>query len=216
MRIYLIRHGETLWNTEGRLQGQKDIPLNENGIRLAKITAEKMSDIAFDFAISSPFSRAKETAKLILGERAVPIFEDERISEISFGVWEGLCCRKDNYEIPSEEFRNFFKNPFAYQPPKDAESIADVCVRTKDFWEELLKKSEWQDKTILIASHGCTSRGILHNLFEDKEDFWHGCVPPNCSVSIIDAEGGKAVLQELDKIYYSPDECKDFYGVKNK
>lgn len=62
MKIYLIRHGETSWNTLGRLQGRTDIELNENGIRLAKITGEKLKDVHFDLAIASPLKRAYETA----------------------------------------------------------------------------------------------------------------------------------------------------------
>ena len=67
MKIYLIRHGETSWNTLGRLQGRTDIELNENGIRLAKITGEKLKDVHFDLAIASPLKRAYETAGLVLG-----------------------------------------------------------------------------------------------------------------------------------------------------
>lgn len=94
MKIYLIRHGETSWNTLGRLQGRTDIELNENGIRLAKITGEKLKDVHFDLAIASPLKRAYETAGLVLGDRNIPILTDERIEEISFGEWEGLCCRR--------------------------------------------------------------------------------------------------------------------------
>ncbi|MEI3167188.1 MAG: hypothetical protein V8S58_03915, partial [Lachnospiraceae bacterium] len=66
------------------------------------------------------------------------------------------------------------------------------------------------DKTILIASHGCACRGILHNVYEDKTDFWHGKVPPNCAVNIVSAEDGKAVLEAEDKIYYDPAEVCGF------
>ena len=101
MLLYIIRHGETQWNVEGRLQGQSDTQLNENGIRLAKVTAEGMKDIPFDLGITSPLSRAKKTAQIILGNRKVPLYEDARIQELSFGSWEGLGCRKENYQIPS-------------------------------------------------------------------------------------------------------------------
>ena len=57
MRLYIIRHGETDWNTAGRLQGQTDTRLNENGIRLAGITAEGMKDIPFDLCITSPLKK---------------------------------------------------------------------------------------------------------------------------------------------------------------
>ena len=87
MKLYIIRHGETVWNTEGRLQGIADIELNENGIRLARVTARGMADIPFDLAITSPLKRARQTAELVLGERKVPILEDSRLEEITFGEW---------------------------------------------------------------------------------------------------------------------------------
>lgn len=210
MKLYIIRHGETPWNAEGRLQGQTDIPLNENGIRLAKITGEALKDVPFDLAISSPLKRARQTADLVLAGREIPVLEDARIEELSFGSWEGLGCRKANFEIPSEHFQDFYKVPFHFQTAVDGETIEHLCARTKAFWDDLISNPDWQEKTILIASHGCACRGILHNVYEDKTDFWHGKVPPNCAVNIVSVKNGKAVLEAEDRIYYDPSECVDF------
>ena len=62
MLLYIVRHGETDWNTQKRLQGQADTQLNANGIRLAGITAQGMKDIPLDLGITSPLQRAKKTA----------------------------------------------------------------------------------------------------------------------------------------------------------
>ena len=146
----------------------------------------------------------------IAGRYGIPVLEDARIEELSFGSWEGLGCRKANFEIPSEHFQDFYKDPFHFQTAADGETIEQLCVRTKAFWDDLVNNPDWQDKTILIASHGCACRGILHDVYEDKTDFWHGKVPPNCAVNIVSAEDGKAVLEAEDKIYYDPAECVDF------
>ena len=69
MQIYVIRHGETAMNLESRLQGWLDEPLNENGILVAQLTGKALRDVRFDRVISSPLSRAKETARLILEEK---------------------------------------------------------------------------------------------------------------------------------------------------
>ena len=61
MKLYIMRHGETAWNVEGRLQGQSDTELNENGVRLAKVTAEGLKNIPFDLGISSPLRAAQST-----------------------------------------------------------------------------------------------------------------------------------------------------------
>ena len=91
MLIYLMRHGETDWNKERRLQGQSDIPLNEYGIELAAKTAEAMAEIPFDMAFCSPLERAEKTARIILGERNTPLYTDSLLMEINFGSKEGIC-----------------------------------------------------------------------------------------------------------------------------
>jgi len=95
MKIYMIRHGETDWNKKRKLQGQVDIPLNEFGKLLAKETAPALADVPFAVCYTSPLKRAAETARLVLGDREVPIVPDKRIQEMSFGEFEGLCCRED-------------------------------------------------------------------------------------------------------------------------
>ena len=65
MKIYLIRHGETEWNKECRLQGQTDIELNEYGRELAAITSEALKDIPFEIIFHSPLNRAEETARIL-------------------------------------------------------------------------------------------------------------------------------------------------------
>ena len=83
MKLYLIRHGETDYNRNRRIQGQCDIPLNDYGRKLAYQTAEGLRDVPFDAVFTSPLVRAKETARIVMGERKLPFFEDDRIAEIS-------------------------------------------------------------------------------------------------------------------------------------
>ncbi len=213
MLLYIIRHGETEWNVEGRLQGQSDTQLDEKGIRLARVTAEALRDVPFDLGITSPLSRAKVTAQIVLGERQVPLYEDDRIKELSFGCWEGLGCRKENYEIPSEHFSDFYNDPLNFQPAEDGETIQQLCERTKEFYQELIRREEYQDKTILIASHGCATRALLRNVYTDLDDFWHGSVPLNCAVNIVEVCDGVSRLLEEDRVYYGKEDCVNFYGA---
>lgn len=105
MLLYIIRHGETSWNQMRKIQGAIDIPLNESGIRLAKITGEKLADVSFDAAFSSPLQRAYKTAELVLGNRDISIETDERLQEISFGDLEGTEILQVD---PAHPFYNFF------------------------------------------------------------------------------------------------------------
>ena len=121
------------------------------------------------------------------------IKEDIRIREINFGVLEGVVCMNDAREYLDPQMKKFFTDPWNFDRPKDGESIRDVLARTKEFWEELIHNPKLQDKTILIASHGCAVRALLHNVYKDHEDFWHGFVPPNCSVNVVEVTDGQAV-----------------------
>ena len=211
MKLYVIRHGETVWNTEARLQGKSDIPLNEKGVALARITGQAMSDVPFDIVYSSPLSRALKTAECIVEGRDIPIITDERIAEISFGIWEGLSCHRDHYEIPSDSFQDFFQDPFQFQPPEGGESLTEVCERTESFMNELLERDGESDITVLISCHGCTLRALMNHFYQSKENFWRGHVPPNCGVSIVNIKDGKAEILAEDKVYYDVSEPVDFY-----
>ena len=98
MKIYLMRHGETEWNVARRFQGTTDIPLNENGRRLAGLTARALKDVPFDAAFSSPLARAYETAQIMLGDRQVEILKDPRLIELSFGEYEGITKEFEGYD----------------------------------------------------------------------------------------------------------------------
>ena len=203
MKLYVVRHGETVWNKLHKVQGVADIPLAENGILLAEKTGEALKDVSFDLCITSPLIRARKTAELILEKQSgkVSVIEHARIQEINFGVLEGVVCMNDAREYLDPQMEKFFTDPWNFERPKDGENIQDILTRTKDFWEELIHDPALQDKTILIASHGCAVRALLHNVYNDPKDFWHGFVPPNCSVNVVEVTDGKAVLLEDDKVY---------------
>ena len=97
--------------------------------------------------------------------------------------------------------KDFFEEPWKFERPAHGENIADILKRTGEFWEELIHDPALQDKTILIASHGCAVRALLQNVYHDPENFWHGCVPPNCGVNVVEVTDGHAVLLEEDKVY---------------
>ena len=203
MVIYVIRHGETDWNTKHWLQGATDIPLNQNGIEVAEITAEALKEVPFDVIFSSPLQRAHQTAEILRRDRKIPLIVDERLREVSFGSFEGLCCMGDGYNIPDPDFRNFFEDPAHYTPPEDGESIAELCVRGTDFLTWLIDQPEYQDKTVLISGHGALVKALLSSLLiTDLKDFWKGGVHKNCAVSIIDVADGKASVRQENVIYY--------------
>ena len=82
MLLYIIRHGETAWNRNRKLQGSSDIPLTPEGEALAAKTAQSLAGIPFDFVFSSPLKRAFRTAELLRGGRDIPLVADGRLHEV--------------------------------------------------------------------------------------------------------------------------------------
>jgi broad specificity phosphatase PhoE len=88
MRIYCVRHGESVYNSEGRIQGQADVPLSELGVRQGEAVAQALRAVAFDAIYSSPLIRAKKTAEILAEHVDVPITFDDRLQEINAGVFQ--------------------------------------------------------------------------------------------------------------------------------
>ena len=206
MKIYVLRHGETALNAKGVMQGWLNEPLNRNGRDLAAATGRAMKGLHFDFCISSPLVRAKETVEIILRESGneLPVSVDDRIREIHFGDLEGMT-----FAEMGEAGHLFYHDPFRLSGFPNGESVRGVCRRTQAFLRELIAKDD--GKTYLIGTHGCAARAMLNFLYEDPSDFWQGHAPYNCSVNIVEAEGGKPRLTAIDRVYYDPALIVDHY-----
>ena len=203
MKLYFIRHGETDWNVAKRFQGRSDIPLNEEGRRLARVTAKALEDVPFTRIYTSPLKRAYETAMIIRGKRNIPVIEEPAIIEIGFGEYEGLCVGEDGYNIPDAKFLYFLDKPEAYEPPKGAESIEDLKKRTADFLQNIVHNNSLENDTILVSTHGAALRGLLSYFNPAGIDkFWQGGVHRNCAVTIVQVENGKACIIVEGKTYY--------------
>ncbi len=203
MKIYLIRHGETNQNKKKCLQGRTDIELNDYGRELAYKTAEGLKEVEFDMIFTSPLKRARETAEIIRGDRSIPIVVEERIQEISFGDYEGLCFAKEGYSIPDPEFMNFFNAPHEYETPPGGESFPSILKRTGAFLNELVRTKQYQDKTILLSTHGCALKAVLANVRNTSlAEFWGEGVHKNCAVSLLNVTDGQIEVVEDGRLYY--------------
>ena len=94
MNIYVIRHGQTPWNVERRLQGRSDTDLNEIGREMAIETGKAFQKVHFDVVFTSPLKRARETAELFLGDRKVPVIEEPRIRRSASAIMRGWPAEK--------------------------------------------------------------------------------------------------------------------------
>lgn len=200
MKLYIIRHGETDWNKEKRLQGQVDTQLNEYGIELARITGDALKEVHFDYIFSSPLKRAYQTAQLIRGDRNIEIQTDDRLKEISFGASEGVCS-----ELIAKDFHYFFDAPEKYVPADGGETYEELCARSRDFIDKVIVPLSVKepDSTVLITAHGALNKSIMIYLNHlEIKNMWDGLFQKNCCVNIFDINGFDFKMLQEAKIYY--------------
>lgn len=189
MELYVVRHGRTKWNAEGRLQGTTDIALDEEGRRVAIELGERMDrhGIVFDAIYVSPLIRAYETACLIRGRHNIPIIRDERLRELGFGICEGASY--EEWLDSASPYRCFFEEPERYLPPEEGESLESVCQRTKEFVREVLESKPSEGRYMVVA-HGALNKGMMCYLEGNTIDrFWGEGLQKNCEADIFVYDG---------------------------
>ena len=161
-RIFLVRHGETNWNKEGRFQGQIDIPLNENGKEQARKTFEYLRNISFNKAFSSSMHRPYETAQIILqNNKDLKIKKIDSLIEISHGLWEGKLEAEIREEWP-RLLKNWHEKPEEVIMP-EGESIKDVSERSIEAFTKICSTQKDNDLTLLVA-HDAVNKTLICNL----------------------------------------------------
>lgn len=168
--LYIMRHGKTDWNAKHKLQGRTDIPLNEDGKRMAENACNQYKDIHLDVCYCSPLIRAIETAEIVLKGRNIPIVVDERLTEMGFGIFEGV---ENSFQISGCPINTLFSNPESYQAVEKGESLEDLYSRTGAFIKEIIEPALLQKKDVLIVGHGAMNSSIICQIKDIPiEKFW--------------------------------------------
>lgn len=169
-KVYLTRHGETEWNEKGIMQGWGDSPLTELGKKQAKWLGERMKDLHIDVIYTSPIGRALNTAKIVKGDRDIPLIEYDGLKEIQIGGWEGLN-QEEMKSLSEENYYNFWNVPSKYIPTGDGEIFNEVKDRSFNAISEIIEKEK--GKTILIVTHTITLKSYLTALEKrDIDTLW--------------------------------------------
>lgn len=145
--FYLVRHGQTDWNVDYKLQGHTDIPLNDTGREQAHKLCKQFEEVPFEICFASDLQRAVETAEILSKPHAVKIVTDRRLRERSFGSWEGRLL-SELRAAPVE--------------PNCVETYAALQDRVLPFFQEI--RDLHPGATILVVAHGGVMRAILGKL----------------------------------------------------
>ena len=157
-RIIAVRHGETSWNADSRIQGQKDIELNETGRWQASRVGKALKGEKISAVYSSDLGRAHETAKPIAEAAGIAVIPNEGLRERSFGIFEGKTFDEIRETWP-DHAHNWRKRLPEWAPPEGGESLLQLRARVTQTMQDLAARHPGEQ--IVVVAHG----GVLDTLY---------------------------------------------------
>jgi 2,3-bisphosphoglycerate-dependent phosphoglycerate mutase len=157
-RIIAIRHGETAWNADSRIQGQRDVGLNETGRWQARRVGEALAGEEIAAVYSSDLGRAHQTAEHIAEVTGIPVVPDEGLRERSFGIFEG-CTFDEIHQTWPDHAQNWRRRVPDWQPPEGGESLIELRARVQRTMVDLAARHPGEQ--IVVVAHG----GVLDTLY---------------------------------------------------
>ena len=204
LTFYFVRHGRTLWNEQGLLQGFGNSDLTEQGVKGAKQTGAALQHIPFVAAYSSCLQRTIDTAQYILGERDVPLFQHKGLNEQYFGSWEGLPVEKLR---SLDEFNQMLKDAPNYKAQSNGgETFEQLAKRAMKALQDIIQVHD--QGNILVVSHGHTLRLLLALLagtgWQEHRDEGKSQSLLNCAINIVLYEqsnetDGKFIIKTINE-----------------
>ncbi|MHB9129807.1 MAG: alpha-ribazole phosphatase [Armatimonadota bacterium] len=194
--LYLIRHGETRWNADGRFQGQQNTSLSDTGRQQAATVADAMTRYHLDAVYTSDLARAAETAVLVAERHGLTPITDRRLREASFGVWEGLTLTEVGVQWP-ELLQAWRTDPLHVLPP-GGETLAQVQQRVTELVQEIVRR--YPEGQIAIVAHGGSLRAIVALALGADLSIFGRLRLDNCAISIVSARDDHYILLHLNEI----------------
>lgn len=186
MRIFLVRHGETQGNAEGVYYGHTDLPLTDNGQRQSMAVASYLSGVTFTDVLASHFIRAKETARLIIGDNQVSFQQDNRLNEMNFGEWEMRHFNDIAQNYPDDW--SLWVNDWESACPTGGEPFPHFANRVVEFTDELRGRTN-PENLLIVAHQGVLSLMMARLLAMPVKSMWHFPFSQG-AYSVLENQGG--------------------------
>lgn len=150
MRLYVARHGQTLWNAQRRVCGSTDLPLTQEGLAQAEALAQRVRDLKIDRILVSPLMRARQTAAAVEAATGLTAVVEPRLREQNFGQREGVDWGDEGFLCTKRNLS---------QRHPGGESTFDVVARVYGLLDELAANAQ-PEEGLLLVCHGCVARAI--------------------------------------------------------
>ena len=188
----LVRHGETEWNREHRIQGHADASLNATGIEQARCLASRLAGTRIDATYTSDVSRTRKTAEIVVEGRGIEVRELSDLRERNYGRWEGVTQEEWQAADP-EGFAHWKRSPDTYTPP-GGESLEEVLVRASRA-AEYIKEQHLNDDSIVVVGHGASLLVLVVHLLDLPLTYRNNFTLGNTSLSVLDVGTEHTVIQ---------------------
>ena len=192
-RWYVVRHGETSWNREGRIQGHADVALSEPGRRQMRMVAARLAGHDFSIVYSSDLARARDSALAIVDGRGMSVETDSDLREFSYGEWEGLTVEEVESRGGRDLSERINSGDTIFAAP-GGEDTAAVVKRVRRFYARAVKRHN-PDEELLIVAHGGPLRALAVCLLDFADDCLWRFGLDCASLSIISNQPGGRVLE---------------------
>jgi broad specificity phosphatase PhoE len=177
MLVYLIRHGQTDYNAEGRIQGWLEVPLNAEGRIQADKLARRLASKPISTVYASPLSRAADTGRAIAEARKAPLIIDERLREYHMGEWGGKTVAELSADF------NALEHGDAEIHPPGGETAQQMRERVDAFLRDALERHTEHDDRIAVVSHGGTLGSMIGAMLKMSAARRHPFAFGNSSIS---------------------------------
>ena len=203
MRFLLVRHGESTYNAEGRIQGQQDAPLSECGRQQAERIGVRLRTYQFDACYASDLSRAADTARAIMRHHPdVPFAFTTLLREIKFGIFEGRIMPEIEEMYP-EEYAQWMEDRRHFVPP-GAESADDLAERAGRALRWLRERKH--EGTVLVVAHGAILNAFLGQFLQLSGEGRYRFHFDNTALAVVEDEPfGPRLLLANDTSHLGPD-----------
>jgi len=195
IKLFLIRHGQTSWNVEGRYQGDQDIELNSTGIMQAGLAAKYLSRVAFSNIYSSPLSRTMETARIINRRRGLEIKVMHDLKEMDFGKWEGMKFEEINstYNI---DYQKWLEDPY-HNRPTGGEDFQELTDRTTAAIDRILAENS-DGSSVAVSTHGGVILSLLVHWLQIPLDRWKSIIQRQAAINIAVIDKGFPYISAIN------------------
>jgi phosphoserine phosphatase len=208
MRVIILRHGQSSYNSQGRIQGRSDLSvLTDRGLEDARLTGEAFQGLKFDRVYCSPLQRAQQTAATVLTELGQHdrLQADDRLLEIDLPLWETMFNQEVReqyaaaYQIWKERPHELKMSlPQADGTERDFFPVLALYEQATTFWKEILPQH--QGRTILVVAHNGINRALISTALGIPAHLYHSIQQSNCGVTVLNFSGGWGNNVQLESL----------------